>query len=122
MMVPALAAVLCLLIVFVPRPQQEAQTVRLEALRGGTEMAAVGTNGARLTLDLDLRGIDLTGAGFVELARANGEVVTKHALLADGDRGKLELKHSLPSGRYWVRVYRDHSRDDLLREFGLTIP
>jgi hypothetical protein len=122
MMVPALAAVLCLLIVFVPRPEQKSRTVRLEALRGGTQIAAVGTSGSRLTLDLDLRGIDVGSNGFVELASASGDVVINDRLLADKDRGKLELKHSLRPGRYWVRIYRDPSRDDLLREFGLTIP
>lgn len=115
--VAAIAGVL--LFTFLPVQPRARQTVRLTSERGAPIAAAAPSSD--LTLSLDLRGLETQPEIFAEVADTDGQPLWSGTALTSGTEATVTVSRRLGGGRYWVRIYRDQSRQDLLREYGLAI-
>jgi hypothetical protein len=119
--VPALAAACAAIAVLIPaRAPSAPRTVHLSAVRGAIENTKVAKF-SRLTLHLDLRGIEGRSSYRAEIVSLDGSPVWRDVVKASGEVADASVNVELRSGRYWVRIYSDTGREDLLREYGLTI-
>lgn len=114
------AVIVCIAVLPYQPPARQSQTLQLESLRG-TSMVAVGSSSARLTLQLNVRGLEGYPIYKSEVVTSSGSTVWSGQVAANGDSAAAQLDRPLSPGTYWVRVYGSSDRKDLLREYGLTI-
>ncbi|MBC7924469.1 MAG: hypothetical protein H7039_02330 [Bryobacteraceae bacterium] len=122
---PALAAGLAAalaVVVIVPSQLQNFQTpqnIELSAFRG-EEAAPVLKAGIPATVSLDVTALAAASAYAVEVVDARGSEVWGSRVQTNGNKIVASVP-KLTTGRYWVRVYGDTLKADLLREFALTV-
>jgi len=118
-------AALAVVIVSTMRPPDrlgEPQLVALRSIRGedpaGISRALAGKP---LVLRLDLTGIEALDAYRVEIVNARGDRVWDSMARPEGNTLATPVGTALKAGRHWVRLYAQLLRQQLLREYGLTV-
>ncbi len=98
------------------------QFVQLTAVRGGEASANVVAANAPVQLSLDLTDLPPAPGYTVELVDQRG--ITKwdqHDVPPAGTKLTVHLTRPLIPGQYWVRVYPNALKNELLREFSLLV-
>ncbi len=101
---------------------QPPQFVQLTAVRGGEATANVAAANVPVQLSLDLTDLPPAPGYTVELVDQRG--ITKwdqHDVPPAGTKLTVDLTRPLIPGQYWVRLYPNALKNELLREFSLLV-
>lgn len=118
-LLPATAIACLVFFAFLPYQSGGRQTVRLTSERGAPAGSAL--HSSKLTLALDVRGLEGKAEFFTEVADIDGNALWSGTALSSGMQATAHVSRRLSGGHYWVRIYSDPSRQDLLREYGLKV-
>lgn len=119
--VAACAAIVSLFLA-IPTSHPSPETIQLASMRGSEASAFQGHAGVPLNLKLDISEVPVAASYTVELVDANGGVQWQRGEVARGSGILTALVSTrLSPGQYWVRVYRNTPKSDLLREFNLSL-
>jgi len=123
---PALAGagVLLLIAAFVPFADrsQAPQDIELSAMRGTSAAPVPAPANRRLHLKLDATELSASHTFTVELVNSRGlPQWEKRDVPAQSGRVVVDPAISLDPGQYWVRLYSNSFKNELLREYGLSI-
>ena len=113
------AAVIALLFI-VRLPQASVETIDLSAMRDVASQAHVRSNTIP-QLRLSAEGLAVSESYSVEVVNEGGSRVWEGSSSAKDQKIVVSLSSKLNVGTYWVRVYKDATRRQLLREYGLTV-
>jgi len=115
------AAVLALAFI-VPLRRTTPETIQLVSLRGSDSAAPRVHSGVPLNLDLDIQEIAVASSYTVELVDVSGTVRWEQAKIEPATgRLKVLVATRLSPGQYWVRVYGNSFKSELLREYSLQV-
>ena len=116
----ALSAVL-LMAALIPMGSHTVQHIDLSTARGLD--AGVSHAKAKTALDLQIDVTELPAASVytVELVSASGTVIGAYTSEAKASRLSIAVADPLTAGQYWVRIYGNSLKTELLREYGLKV-
>ena len=96
--------------------------IALQAVRGGDAAAGARAPADRpLLLEVDLAGLPSQPEYALEVAGSTGETVWTAVVRPANGRIRVRPDRTLKTGAYWVRLFSDAAKTDLLREFGLRV-
>jgi hypothetical protein len=116
----ALVAIL-LMFILIPAGSRSVQHLDLSTARG-TE-AGIPHAKAKTPIELQIDVSELPAASLytIELVDANGAVVGNYTNEAKSSKLTIPVTGRLAPGQYWVRIYGNSLKTELLREYGLKV-
>jgi hypothetical protein len=114
-------AAVCVALIVVPSRTPDTQSVELSASRGPDIGAPQIKGGSPVTLSLDLTEVPASPVYTVELVNSSGSLIWEGKIEPSGNRLTAAVPEQLSSGRYWVRLYGNSLKTDLLREYPLSV-
>lgn len=114
----ALAAAAIMLPVFTSTVRNPV-AVELYATRGAE--AAVAKADAALELKVDTTGIVVAESAILEVVDLSGVQKWQGKMESKNGGPVVSIPSGLDAGRYWVRLYSDAGKNDLIREFSLSV-
>ena len=114
-------AVVCAALIIVPSRAPLPQSVELSAYRGPDTAAVQIKSGSPVNLSLDVTEVPASPVYTVELVNSAGGLIWEGKIEPVGNRLTAAVPQELPSGRYWVRLYGNSLKTDLLREYPLSV-
>jgi len=107
------------------RPVGSEQTpvaISLQAIRGGEPAAGARAPADRpLLLEIDLTGLPSQQEYALEVAGSTGEPLWQAVVRSASGRIRVRPSRTFRPGAYWVRLFSDGGKTDLLREFSLRV-
>jgi len=96
--------------------------ISLQAIRGGESAAGARAPADRpLLLEIDLAGLPSQPEYALEVAGPTGEPLWNAVVSSVNGRIRVRPGRTFTPGAYWVRLFSDGGKTDLLREFGLRV-
>lgn len=114
-------AAVCVALVIVPSRTPVPQSIELSAQRGSEAASPQIKNGSPVNLSLDLTEVPASPVYTVELVNAGGGLIWEGKIEPAGNRLTAAIPEQLRAGRYWVRLYGNSLKTDLLREYPLNV-
>lgn len=117
----AAAAATAALLVYLPVRPRPPQEVRLLAMRGSEAMPPRVRAGTRVRLRADVTELPASPAYILELVDQAGRPLWETRVAPAGSTIEATPPNRPQPGRYWVRLYRDAAKSELLREYGFVV-
>lgn len=95
-----------------------AESVHLQALRGGGADGSEAHKSRPLDVDIDTTGLEVAARYRIDIVDTTGRAEWTGETSGFGDSRLVRLPKGLRAGQHWVRLY---VRGELLREFGLRV-
>jgi hypothetical protein len=114
-------AAVCVALIVVPSRTPVSQSVELSASRGADTASPQIKGGSPVTLSLDVTEVPASPVYTVELVNSSGGLIWEGKIEPSGNRLTAAVPEQLSSGRYWVRLYGNSLKTDLLREYPLSV-
>jgi anti-sigma factor RsiW len=105
---------------FMPPGGGSPQLVELSTVRGVEAVPHVKAK-KPIDLQLDVTEIPVSSLYTVELVTAAGNVVHTYTVEPKAQKLAVPVADLLPSGQYWVRLYGNSLKTELLREYALRV-
>lgn len=116
----AVAAVIAILIFF-PYTSRTPQHLELSTVRGAETVAPRAKANTPLDLQLDLTELPVSPLYTVELVDAGGNIIRNYTSEPKSLKLNVAVGEPLPTGQYWIRLYGNSLKTELLREYGLKV-
>ncbi len=110
-----------LLFVFLPQGNITPQLLSLSTVRGSESTVAHAKANTPINLQLDVTELAVSPVYTVELVNSAGEVLRNFTNEPNSTKLTVAVKDRLPSGQYWVRLYGNSLKTELLREYSLKV-
>lgn len=105
----------------VPIGSGNPQRIELSAVRGADTSASHAKTNAPIDLQLDVSDLPASSLYTIEVVDSNGQVIHNFTNEAKSSKLAVSIAEPLPAGQYWVRVYGNSLKTELLREYGLKV-
>jgi methionine-rich copper-binding protein CopC len=116
----ALAAIM-LVFTLIPTGSRSVQHVDLSTARGTDASAPHARAKTTIDLQIDLSELPAASLYTIELVDANGTVIANYTSEAKSSKLTIPVTKPLAPGQYWVRIYGNSLKTELLREYGLKV-
>jgi hypothetical protein len=116
----ALAAILVMFIL-IPAGSRSVQHVDLSTVRGTEAIAPHAKAGSPIELQIDVSELPAASLYTIELVDANGTVIGNYTNEAKSSKLTIPVTERLAAGQYWVRIYGNSLKTELLREYGMKV-
>lgn len=114
-------AAACALLLIVPSRTPPSQAIELSANRGTEISTPQVKRGSPVTLQLDLTDVSASPIYTVEVVNASGALIWEGKVEPAANKLTAAVPEQLAAGRYWVRLYGNSLKTDLLREYPLAV-
>jgi hypothetical protein len=107
--------------VFLPYGSREPQHVELSTVRGSEAVAPHAKANTPIDLQLDLTELPVSPIYTVELVDSSGKIMRNYTNEPKSTKLTVAIGEKLPAGQYWIRLYGNSLKTELLREYGLRV-
>ncbi len=118
--VSALAAAV-VIFTFLPPGSSTPQNLALSTVRGSDGSAPHAKANTPINLQLDVSEVAASPLYTIELVDSSGGIIGNYTNEPKASKLNVAVAQKLPSGQYWIRLYGDSLKTDLLREYGLKV-
>lgn len=118
--ISAVAAAVVLL-AFLPFGVSKPQHLALSTVRGSESTVPHARANTPIDLQLDVTELPASPLYTIELVDSGGGVVRNYTNEPRSSKLNVDIEEKLPAGQYWIRLYADSLKTDLLREYGLRV-
>ena len=106
---------------FLPLVSSTPQHLALSTVRGSESTAPHAKANTPIDLQLDITELPASPVYTIELVDSRGAIIGNYTNEPKASKLNVAIGEKLPSGQYWIRLYGDSLKTDLLREYGLKV-
>jgi hypothetical protein len=97
------------------------QFIELSTIRG-TELASPHAKAnTPIDLQLDVTEMPVSSLYTLELVDSSGKIIQNYTSEPKASKVSVTITERLPAGQYWIRLYGNSLKTELLREYGLKV-
>ena len=101
---------------FLPFSSSTPQRLELSTVRGSESSVPHAKANTPIDLQLDVTELPASPLYTIELVDSGGGIIEP-----ESSKLRAAIGEKLPSGQYWIRLYGNSLKSDLLREYGLKV-
>ncbi len=106
---------------FLPFAPSTPQHLTLSTVRGSESTVPHAKANTPIDLQLDVTELPVSPLYTIELVDSSGGILRNYTNEPISSRLNIAIGERLPAGQYWIRLYGNSLKTDLLREFGLRV-
>jgi len=106
---------------FLPFSSSTPQHLALSTVRGSESTVPHAKANTPIDLELDVSDLPAPPLYTIELVDSRGGIVRNYTNEPKASKLNVAISEKLPPGQYWIRLYGNSLRTDLLREYGLKV-
>lgn len=106
---------------FLPFSSSTPQRLALSTVRGSESSVPHAKANTPIDLQLDVTELPASPLYTIELVDSGGGIVRNYTNEPKSSKLNVAIGEKLPSGQYWIRVYGNSLKTELLREYGLKV-
>lgn len=106
---------------FLPVSSSTPQRLALSTVRGSESSVPHAKANTLIDLQLDVTELPASPLYTIELVDSGGGIVRNYTNEPKSSKLNVAIGEKLPSGQYWIRLYGNSLKTDLLREYGLKV-
>jgi hypothetical protein len=106
---------------FLPFSSSTPQHLALSSVRGSESSVPHAKANTPIDLQLDVTDLPASPLYTIELVDSGGGIVRNYTNEPKSSKLNVAIGEKLPSGQYWIRLYGNSLKTDLLREYGLKV-
>ena len=106
---------------FLPFSSSTPQRLALSTIRGSESSVPHAKANTPIDLQLDVTELPASPLYTIELVDSGGGIIRNYTNEPKSSKLNVAIGEKLPSGQYWIRLYGNSLKTDLLREYGLKV-